>query len=130
MSPTTAAVMIFSILFPSKGWYAPTQPMDLRVQSDRAMTLTLTDFTGKPLDATGNSDVQPNQTVDLRKIFSEVNQPGTYVLFAVPKGSDVTKFVGTPLVVDVREDTRREAQTGPMVVRVEPLRYATISTDK
>src|SRR5688572_31112048 len=32
-------------------------------------------------------------------------------------------------VVSVREDRRRGAPTGPMVVKVEPLRYAILSTD-
>src|SRR5262249_46361787 len=94
------------------------------------VTLVLTDFSGKPLDPEGNADISGQQTVDLKKIWDEMTHPGTYVLYATPKGKDVTKFVGTPLVVDVREDPRREAAPGPMVTRIEPLRYATILTDK
>jgi peptidyl-prolyl cis-trans isomerase B (cyclophilin B) len=43
---------------------------------------------------------------------------------------DITKFVGTPLVVDVRDDPRREAQPGPMVTHISPLCYGVISTDQ
>src|SRR5262245_426567 len=129
MSPA-AAVVLFSILVPSKGWFATDQPINIEVSAEAPVTLVLTDFTGKPLDADANADVSAKQTINLRKVFFEVSQPGTYLLHAVPKGMDVTKFVGTPLVIDVREDVRREATPGPMVTRIEPLRYAVIHTDK
>ena len=38
-------------------------------------------------------------------------------------------MIGTPLVVSVRDDRRRGAPAGPMVAKVEPLRYAILSTD-
>lgn len=130
MSPATAAVMLFSILFPTKGWFAPDQPMLIRVDSPQRITLTLTDFTGKPLDPDISADVNPNQTVDAKKIFPELTKPGAYVLFAVPQGQDVTKFVGTPLAITIRQDTRREAPPDAIAARVEPLCYAVINTDK
>src|SRR5258706_8781184 len=55
---------------------------------------------------------------------------GTYLLYGVPKAQEASgNFVGTPLVITVREDRRRGAPTGPMVMKIEPLRYAIISTD-
>ena len=129
MSPA-AALVVFSILFPVKGWVATNQPINIDVQADAPVTLVMTDFGGKPLDAQGNVEINGKQRVDIKPLFNETTVPGTYVLFAVPKGMDVTKFVGTPLVIDVRDDPRREATPGAMVTRIEPLRYATISTDK
>jgi peptidyl-prolyl cis-trans isomerase B (cyclophilin B) len=135
MSPA-AAVVFFSILFPAKGWVASDQPINIDVKTEVPITLVLTDFTGKPLDADANPDVGSAMTVDVRRVFKELAQPGTYILYATPRGTDVAKtnevlrFVGTPLVLDVREDPRREAQPGPMVTRVEPLKYAVIHTDK
>ena len=38
-------------------------------------------------------------TVDVSKVFQQLDMPGTYVLFAVPRGQNVSKFVGTPLVL-------------------------------
>jgi peptidyl-prolyl cis-trans isomerase B (cyclophilin B) len=40
------------------------------------------------------------------------------------------EFVGTPLLIDVREDKRPGAPAGPIVTKIDPLRYATITTDK
>jgi peptidyl-prolyl cis-trans isomerase B (cyclophilin B) len=131
MSPTTAAVILFSILFPTKGWFAPDQPMMIRVDSPQRITLLLTDFTGKLLDSAISSDVNPNQTVDAKKIFPELTKPGAYVLYAVPLGNlEASKFVGTPLAITVRQDNRREAPPDAIVARVEPLCYAVIDTDK
>src|SRR5262249_40436165 len=39
-------------------------------------------------------------------------------------------FVGTPLVVELREDKRAGAQAGTIVVRVEPLCYVAMTTEK
>jgi peptidyl-prolyl cis-trans isomerase B (cyclophilin B) len=129
MSPA-AAVVLFSILFPVKGWVATDQPINIDVQPDAPVTLIMTDFSGKPLEPQGDVEVSGKKRVDIKPLFNEMNVPGTYVLFAVPKGMNLTKFVGTPLVVDVRNDQRRDATPGVMVTRIEPLRYATISTDK
>jgi peptidyl-prolyl cis-trans isomerase B (cyclophilin B) len=129
MSPA-AAVVLFSILVPVKGWVASNQAINIDVNAEAPLTLIMTDFTGKPLDPQGNVDMSGKQRVDMKPLFNEMSVPGTYVLFAVPKGMDVTKFVGTPLVIEVRDDPRREAQPGAMVTRIEPLRYGIISTDK
>jgi peptidyl-prolyl cis-trans isomerase B (cyclophilin B) len=129
MSPA-AAVVLFSILFPAKGWVATNQGINIDVQADAPVTLIATDFSGKPLDPQGNVEIAGKQRVDVKPLFNEMSMAGTYILFAVPKGMDISKFVGTPLVIDVRDDPRREATPGPMVTRVEPLCYATISTDK
>src|SRR4051794_20206275 len=125
-----AAVVLFFIFFPAQGWGASNQPINIDVRAEAPVTLMLTDFTGKPLDPQGNVEVNARQTIDLKPLFHETTTPGTYVLYAVPKGMDITRFVGTPLVIDVREDPRREATPGVMVTRVEPLRFATITTDK
>ena len=124
---------VTSVLFPAKIWFAPDQPLNMTVRPNNgAVTLVLTDFTGKPFDPRGDVDVAEEKNVNLKEIFGQLSMPGTYVLFAVPKDAagDISKFVGTPLVIGVRDDKRREAATGPMVVKVEPMRFAVISTER
>jgi cyclophilin family peptidyl-prolyl cis-trans isomerase len=139
MNPLGAAMMIWSVLFPAKLWYAPDQPVMVRVapEANSPVTLVLTDFTGKPFDPRGGADIDTEKDVDVKSVFTQLTLPGTYVLFAVAKpangqatASDVAHFVGTPLVIEVRQDKRRDAPQSPLVVHVEALRYALISTDR
>jgi peptidyl-prolyl cis-trans isomerase B (cyclophilin B) len=123
-------------LKPAKLWFAPDQPLTVEVKGGgQESTLVLTDFAGKPRDAKGSADVAADKTVNLKDVFQEVSQPGTYVLYLVKKGAakDLQgppgDFIGTPLVISVRADKRRQdANPGPMVTRIEPLRYAVMRT--
>ena len=142
MTPTMLA--LFSILFPAKGWFGADQPWEVAVKPQgQPVMLVLTDFSGSSLDPA--PDVQrkfaQEGVVELRRLFPAITTPGTYILHAVPAPDEkdpaaqlkrdpgAADFVGTPLIVSVREDRRRGAPTGPMVVKVEPLRYAIMSTD-
>jgi peptidyl-prolyl cis-trans isomerase B (cyclophilin B) len=138
MNVVTAAMVVWSVLVPAKVWFAPNQPVSINVQPEQGtgpVALVLTDFTGKPFDPRGPAVVDGAQTIDLRNVFAQATLPGTYVLWAVrkpetgpPTALDLEHFLGTPLVIEVRADTRRDAPPGPMVIKVEPLRYAVIST--
>ena len=132
MDFATTTVVLFSILLPTKTWFAPDQPLliDVRPDGNAPVTLVLTDFAGKPFEAKGDAAVTEARQVDLRQLFETLSQPGTYILYAVPSGQDLKKFVGTPLLLSLRADTRRDAPPGVMVVKVEPLCYAVMSTDK
>jgi peptidyl-prolyl cis-trans isomerase B (cyclophilin B) len=55
-----------------------------------------------------------------------LDNPGSYILFAAPKGGSATDFLGTPLVIEVLPDKR---PGGPNITRVEPLQYAVMTTD-
>jgi len=130
---TTVAVLFFSVLFPVKTWFSPTSPLEITVRPESGpVSLVLTDFSGKVFDAKDPVEIEKETTVDLRGSYPSLEMPGTYLLFAVPKGKDLKEFSGTPLVVGVRSDPRRGG--GPaataMVVKIEPLRYAVMSTDK
>lgn len=127
--PTTLPMMLFFVLAPSKMWYAPDQPIQINIQGQDNYSLVLTTFTGKRVDAEASADVEAGKSVDLRTIYKKaLSIPDTYVLYAVPKGQPLEKFAGTPLVIEGREDRR---QPGPLLVtRVEPLRYAQMTTDK
>jgi peptidyl-prolyl cis-trans isomerase B (cyclophilin B) len=114
------------VLIPTRIWFAPAQPIMINAKADGEITVVLTDFTGKSAEK-GPVDVKPGEPFDLRAIYPEVNQPGTRLLFAVPKDKPVAEFIGTPLVISTRAD-RRQANA-PMVTRIEPLRYATMETD-
>jgi peptidyl-prolyl cis-trans isomerase B (cyclophilin B) len=134
MHLAAAAVVFFSILFPAKGWFAPNQPVSVQVKADQDLTLVLTDFPGTVIEPKEGMDASVSKgqekPVDISALFPSVRVPGTYLLYAVPKGAKLPKFAGTPLVINVLEDHRRGAQTGAMVTHVEPLRYATMKTEQ
>lgn len=116
---------------PTKSWFAPSQPLTVQVKSAPAGTrLVMANFVGKPVSSVGPTEVAGDGLVDLKKWFPAIGtSPDTYLLYAVKTGGkDVTAFLGTPLVVDVREDERR-AGSGPMVTNVRPLEYAVINTN-
>jgi cyclophilin family peptidyl-prolyl cis-trans isomerase len=117
-------------LAPTKMWFAPSQPIEIKVAADGPVTLSLTDFTGTKVDPKDSADVSGPATKDVRKIFPPLEAAGTYILYAVPKGKELTQFVGTPLVIEVRGDRRQQGPPGPMVVKVEPLRYLAMTTSK
>src|SRR5256714_6181199 len=126
-------MMMFSVLVPSKVWFAPDQPLTFTIKSDKNVKVALTDFAGKVIDPKANADVPENKPFDAKEIFPVLATPGTYILYAQDaketKALDQGGFLGTPVVISVRSDARRGAPEGPMVAKVEPLRYAVMSTD-
>ncbi len=129
-----SVIALASVLVPSKGWYAPGEPILVNLKATGETTLLLTDFAGKSFEAQGgpkNAVFTGEQQVDARKVFPILATPGTYLLYALPANTQsITQFAGTPLVIGVRDDRRRGAPPGAMVVKVEPLVYATLTTDK
>jgi peptidyl-prolyl cis-trans isomerase B (cyclophilin B) len=122
-------------LTPSKLWFAPDQPINIDVKPGGEAQLVLTDFSGRPQEPKGPVEFAADKSVDLREVFQDISvTPGTYVLFLVKKAATKdlemapADFIGTPLVIGVREDMRPGAPSGVMVTRVEPLRYAIIHT--
>jgi len=101
----------------------------VRIQAPGSVSLILTDFGGQTVGTAGPIEVNGSKTVDLKPLLGSLQTPGTYVLFAVPPQQPVSRFLGTPLVIGVREDTRVGANPGPMVIEVSPLCYAQIDTD-
>ncbi|HEY7117629.1 MAG TPA: peptidylprolyl isomerase [Tepidisphaeraceae bacterium] len=142
MTPAAAALVLFSVLFPAKGWYGPDQDWNINVKPPQGTTvrLVLTDFSGSTLDAAPAPDrtFSKDGVGELKRLFPAITTAGTYFLYAIPipanAGADarepgVARFAGTPLVVTVRQDRRAGAPGGPMAVKVEPLRFAVISTE-
>jgi peptidyl-prolyl cis-trans isomerase B (cyclophilin B) len=109
---------LFSVLIPQKIWFAPSQPINVSVKADNAITLTLTDINDKQL---ATASAKPGDD-DLKALFPALSETGTYLVFA----GTPTDFVGTPLVVEVRND--KQQGPAPVVVKVEPLRYAEMTT--
>ncbi len=128
-------MMVFSVLTPASQWVAPSAPVVVSVAAESPVRLVLTDFTGMEIAPVGEGPavVEKSGEVDLRKIYEGVlDRTGTYVLYAVAKDApagDVSKFAGTPLVIEVRRDRREGAPEGPLVVRIEPLSYVEMTTD-
>jgi peptidyl-prolyl cis-trans isomerase B (cyclophilin B) len=119
-------VMLFSVLIPTRLWFAPNQPISVTPKAEGEISIVLTDFTGKTAEK-GPIDLPAGKEFDVRALYPEVSRPGAWLLFAYPRGKSVAQFVGTPLVISTRAD-RRQANAA-MVTKVEPLRYATFETD-
>jgi peptidyl-prolyl cis-trans isomerase B (cyclophilin B) len=127
------ALMLASVLVPTKSWYRPTESIVIRVEFDQPVTLVMTDFTGKTVSPADDADVviEPGTggEIKLDVLFPMLRNPGTYVLYAVPGEALLNEFVGTPLVIGVREDDRIGAPDGPIAVEVVPMRYAVMQTE-
>jgi peptidyl-prolyl cis-trans isomerase B (cyclophilin B) len=127
--------MLFSVLVPQKTWYAPSQPLNIVVQSTKDVSLELTDFSGKVIPAKGADDVSAKGTVDLKTVFPETANPGTYVLYAVAKGTGFSPagppkdFLGTPLVIEVMNNKEQPNSDQTMITHVVPLQYVVMQTD-
>jgi len=130
MNAVMSSLLLFSVLFPQKGWFTPNEPINIHVKPAGEVSLLLADFGGRSIDSKGSVVVTSEKTVDIKSLFPDIVTPGTYLLYAVPKDKPNKDFVGTPLVISVRSDTRTGAQPGVMVVKVSPLCYATMTTDK
>jgi cyclophilin family peptidyl-prolyl cis-trans isomerase len=124
----------FSVLTPQKMWFPPDAPVEVVVNPPAdvgPVKLVLTDFTNRALEELKEPLVISSRTtVDVRTLMPDGLVVGTYVLYAVPTHNARKDFVGTPLVISVRADRRQGAPPGPMVVRVAPLCYVRMTTDK
>lgn len=139
VSSTAAALfaMLFSVLVPQKMWFNPTQPLTVANKSDKDVTLELTDFTGKVIDPKGSADVAASKDADIKQVFPQTAAPGTYVLFALPKGTAPSKsgppsdFLGTPLVIEITPQPMPDSSGAipAMVTHVEPLQYVVMTTE-
>jgi peptidyl-prolyl cis-trans isomerase B (cyclophilin B) len=128
MQPLLGLLAVFSILIPQKIWFSPDQPLTITDKSDSDVALVLTDFSGKSLAPP--AALAAGKDADIKQLFSATAQPGTYLLYAVPKGeSNTANFLGTPLVIENRTDKRPGSAPGTTVIKIEPLRYADITTD-
>jgi peptidyl-prolyl cis-trans isomerase B (cyclophilin B) len=135
-STVTLVMMLFSVLVPQKMWFNPQQPLTVSVKTDKDVTLELTDFSGKVIDAKGSADVAASKDADIKQIFPETARPGTYVLYALAKGTAPSKagppadFLGTPLVIEVLAAPVPDAQgqVSTMVTHVVPLQYVVMTT--
>lgn len=115
------------VMVPTRGYYAPGQPITVRVNHTGPVDLVMRDFIGRSSSSRA-VNIQPGE-VDLNIHFANAFREGnTYTLLAMEPGADATRFIGTPLVVSVRRDERRGAPAGPLVFRVLPLEYARLST--
>jgi peptidyl-prolyl cis-trans isomerase B (cyclophilin B) len=135
---------MFSLLVPAKIWVPANQPLMITVQTQVPVNLVLTEFGGRIVEAKGPkgaAEFDKPTEVDLRQLFTALNNPGTYVLWAVPRDNEnkdeiaykrLPEFVGTPLVLSVRNDSRPANPTPDeiLVTKIEPLRYGVITTDK
>lgn len=126
-------LVMVSVLTPGKAWHAPSAPLVVQVEAEAPVRLVLTDFTGREIGPT-NPDaaiVETKGPVDVRRAFEgTLARPGTWVLWAVPRDAkEIAQFIGTPLVIEVRQDQRENAPEGPLVVHVSPLSYVAMETD-
>src|SRR5439155_12422642 len=133
MNAAVNFMLLFSVLVPAKGWYAPNEPINVTIKPPKGageMTLVLTDFTNRAIESKTTITTATEKAVDVRPLLPEGITGGTFILYAVPKDAARKDFAGTPLVISLREDKRQSAPPGPMVVKVEPLCYVALTTDK
>lgn len=132
MTMSTLPLMVFmSVLFPVKLWFAPSQPIQIDVRgAGGAVHLVVTDFAGKTIDPARPPSITMDKSVDIASFYPSLPAtPGTYILYAVPDGKTLAQFVGTPLLIEVRQDPRHQGPPGPLVTHVQPLRYAVLKTE-
>jgi peptidyl-prolyl cis-trans isomerase B (cyclophilin B) len=125
-----ALLAVVSAIVPARTWYPPSEPLTLNIKAEGDSILMLTDFNGTKFDPKTPADVSGEKSVNLKEMFAEVSRPGTYVLYVVPKGKDLQQFSGTPMVIEVRSDSRRGGPADVMVTKVEPLEYVMMTTEK
>jgi peptidyl-prolyl cis-trans isomerase B (cyclophilin B) len=123
----TLVVTLFSILMPTKQWFAPGEALTVRLETDQTLTLVLTDFAGLRIDTDLPTIVEAGGQVDVRAMFPAM-RVGTYVLYAVPNGQTTRDYVGTPLLIQCIGDGRPGAPTGIVAIRVDPLCAAVFDT--
>ena len=128
MQAAVYAVLMLASLIPSKGWFAPDQPLVVDVRAEGEQMLLLTDFNGRVLESKAPTVVAGEKMVNVRDLYVQLATAGTYVLYLTKVDGTVADFTGTPLVISIREDRRRGAPTGPSAIRVEPLRYGVMRT--
>src|SRR5215211_1169132 len=110
MNSIVSVMMLASVLVPAKGWYSPNEPINIHVKPTAGeVTIVLTDFTNRQLSGDHPIIVGEEKTIDIKTILPEGMPGGTYLLYAVPPKNARKDFVGTPLVVSVREDRRQGA---------------------
>ena len=124
-------VALYSVLMPTKSWYAPDEKLLVKIDADQPVTLVLTDFQGLRIATDVPARVEGGATVDVRSTFPAM-RVGTYILYAtpvaVPMDRATREYIGTPLVIELRGDDRPGATSGTIVVKVEPLCVAKIET--
>jgi peptidyl-prolyl cis-trans isomerase B (cyclophilin B) len=129
MNLVPAIIAMFSVLFPAKQYFEPGQAVSIQVKADSAITLVLTTFDGKAVAPKSSAEVgSGTNTVDLRTLYPQISESGTFVLLAVPKGKAPADFVGTPLVVEVLANSRAGAPPVAPAIRIEPLQYEVMTT--
>src|SRR6266480_1073478 len=112
----SAVMAVWSVLVPARQWVAANSAVEVTVKyaapaSPPSLTLLLADFTGSTIAPTGPAEVKDGQTVELKGLYPSLIKPGTYLLFAVPTVKEgqilsAANFVGTPVVIEVRDDKR------------------------
>lgn len=130
MNLLASVMILFSVLFPAKTWFAPTQSVDVTIKASEPVQLVLLKFDGTNLPAKGDTTLSGEKTVDIKALFPQIADLGTFVLLAVPTGKTPAEFLGTPLVIETRAAPKPTGPISANVIRVEPLVYATIQTPK
>jgi cyclophilin family peptidyl-prolyl cis-trans isomerase len=133
MNTAVSIVMFFSVLVPTKTWYSPSEAINVNVKAPEGVelvNLVLADFTNRAIELKQEVQITGEKMIDVRTLLPEGTTSGTYLLFAVPKDAARKDFAGTPLVITIRQDKRQGAPPGVMAIKVEPLCYVQMTTDK
>jgi peptidyl-prolyl cis-trans isomerase B (cyclophilin B) len=106
---------------------AAGQNIEIDVDTTGPVDIVMIDFIGRATSARTPRPVSGR--VNVLDFFREpLSVPGTYLLAAVSPGAEPSNMIGSPVVLEVREDRRRGAPSGPMLYRLDIMQYAVIST--
>src|SRR4051812_5654561 len=113
MHLVATTMILLSILNPTRTWFAPSQPVTVKVTPATGPTsLILTDFLGNVQEPSGDPSISSDKIVDVEAIFSKIKQTAPYILYSPPPGRPRFASEGTPLLISVRGDNRKNAPAG------------------
>ena len=78
MQSIVPVLMLWSVLFPTRQWVSPTQPLDVTCKSPTPVTLILSDFTGSTIAPTGPAELRDGQNVDVKTLYPTLAKAGTF----------------------------------------------------
>src|SRR5204862_7336620 len=97
MRAVVFAVMALSGVVPTKGWFAPDQPLTVTVKAEGEQALLVTDFNGRARGAKAATVFTGAKTMDLKDLYVQLSTPGTSVLYLTASEGGVADFVGARL---------------------------------
>ena len=102
---------VFSVLVPTKIWFAPDQGLMVNVKADSDIALVVTDFNGKTIGSPVPEAA--GKTLDLKQVFPDLAQPGTYIVTFAKLTKKPKGFLGPDGFHNLYNDAERNQKEYP-----------------